>query len=60
MPKKTKKKTVVLDLDETLIHCNENDDAPCDFIIDLDENEPTKVPFKNIIIGFHQHPALLL
>ncbi len=28
--KKTHLKTVVFDLDETLIHCNENDDAPCD------------------------------
>jgi CTD small phosphatase-like protein 2 len=45
MPKKRMKKTVVFDLDETLIHCNENDDAPCDVLIDIDlgDGEPIKV-----------------
>lgn len=44
LPKKSLK-TIVFDLDETLIHCNENDDAPCDVLIDIDlgDNEPIKV-----------------
>jgi CTD small phosphatase-like protein 2 len=40
----TRRRTVVFDLDETLIHCNENDDAPCDVLIDIDlgDGEPIK------------------
>lgn len=30
-----KKKTLILDLDETLIHCNESLDFPSDCIIDI-------------------------
>ena len=29
------KKTIVLDLDETLIHCNDNTDIPADVILPI-------------------------
>lgn len=37
-----KKKTLVLDLDETLIHCNESLDSACDCVLDIitDQKEP--------------------
>ena len=30
------KRTVVFDLDETLIHCNDSNEDPCDFQVDID------------------------
>lgn len=32
---KTSRKTIVFDLDETLIHCNENADVPGDVILPI-------------------------
>ena len=30
------KRTLVFDLDETLIHCNDSNDDPCDFKVRID------------------------
>ena len=40
---KTKKITIVFDLDETLIHCNENNVMPCDISL------PIKFPNNTIV-----------
>jgi CTD small phosphatase-like protein 2 len=34
-PNRDHKKTLILDLDETLVHCNENSDLPCDQTIQI-------------------------
>lgn len=38
------KKTIIFDLDETLIHCNEDDDAPCDVKLEIIFPGGKKVP----------------
>jgi len=48
------KKTVIFDLDETLIHCNESADMPCDVIL------PIKFPHGEIIeAGINVRPYAL-
>jgi len=48
------KKTIVFDLDETLIHCNENTSMPCDVIL------PIKFPHGDIIeAGINIRPYAL-
>ena len=47
-----KKKTLILDLDETLVHCNETLDQPCDTHIDfqIESKDPIKVFFALLFI----------
>jgi len=38
LPKRSiywRKKTIIFDLDETLVHCNENPDMPCDIVLKI-------------------------
>lgn len=52
----TGKKTIVFDLDETLIHCNESTDIPADIVV------PIKFPNNetvDVIIYYIIHPSCL-
>ena len=47
------KKTVILDLDETLIHSNENWQEPCDVVLEIEDDNSTKMKF-----GINKRPYL--
>ena len=51
------KKTLIFDLDETLVHCNESSDMPSHVKIPIEFPEGQVVEVLEFILGWDQHQA---